>query len=112
VPPSTTGGTYAVTDNSGTDGNGTPALGHVFAGAGAAVTPIAQFYNGNWTPTVRWQLTIAPGQTVSLMHFQTQRVLRADAQAQAIALANLTDPVALIGLTPAQRASIVNFVMP
>jgi hypothetical protein len=112
VPPDATGGTYAVTDNSADDGTATPALGHVFAGAGAAVMPAARFVGAGWKPTVRWPLTIAPGQTVSVLHFEVQRTLRADAQAQAEALANLTDPVALIGLTPAQRASIVNFVVP
>jgi hypothetical protein len=112
VSPASTGGTYMVTDNgNGGDGAFNPALGHVFAGAGATATPIVEFSSA-WSPTQRWQLTIAPGQTASLMHFQVQRTLRADARAQAEALANLTDPVALIGLTPAQRASIVNFVVP
>ena len=58
-------------------------------------------------------MTLAPGESVALLHFTAQRVSqdRAGARAQAEALVNLTDPKALYGLTAQEKALIKNFVI-
>jgi len=104
---------YAVTDR--TDGAATPVLAHVFGGSGARATPSAtHFVTGDAHLSYRWTVMIAAGETVSLMHFAVQRD-RADqsgAVAAAQALSGLTDPNALVGLSAAERARIINFNVP
>jgi len=112
TPPSTTGNTFAITDLSADCCE--PVLGHVFGGPGAPVAPSAtRFVAGDNKVSYAWTVTVAPGQSVALMHFAIQREPdgSAAARAQAEALAALTDPDALTGLTPAERALIVNFVI-
>jgi hypothetical protein len=48
---------------------------------------------------------------MTLMHFAVQRESTdaAGAAAQAQALVNLTDPNALAGMTPVEKAQVVNF---
>jgi hypothetical protein len=118
VDPSTTGNTYAVTDQNGFCCD--PGLGHVFAGTNAAV-PVAavQFINNNDNVFYRYTLTVEPGQTAILLHFAVQRgsntsgyaadTSGADAQAQA--LRDLTDPNALAGMTDDEKAQVRNFVI-
>jgi len=68
------------------------------------------FYDSTWT-----SLTVPPGETVILMQFLAQRANDGDPApviTQARALADLTDPDALAGLTPEERAAIVNFLVP
>jgi hypothetical protein len=57
---------------------------------------------------------LAPGATVTLMHFEVQRGATdaAGAEAQAQALVDLTDPQALDGMSDIERAQVVNFVIP
>ncbi len=59
-------------------------------------------------------VTVAPGQSVSLMHFAVQREPSdaAGAEAQARALSELTDPDALTGMSAAETARVVNFRIP
>jgi hypothetical protein len=87
--------------------------GFVVAGTGAAAAPV-EVKAPTDSPDVltRWTLTIAPGQTVGLLHFLVQTYDVEMTRAQAEALAALNDPDALTGLTPEQRATIVNFVIP
>ena len=89
------------------------AAGFVVGGAGAAVAP-AEVKAPTVSPdaVTRWVVTIAPGQSVGLLHFLVQAADAETARAQAEALATLSDPDALSGLTPQQRAAIVNFVIP
>jgi len=59
-------------------------------------------------------VTVPPGQRVALLHYTLQRDPgdAAGAQSAAQSLVNLADPNALAGLTPAEKAMIVNFVIP
>jgi plastocyanin len=111
--PSETGNTFAVTDQSGSCCD--PALAHVFSGVNPSV-PVAstQFKNGNDDIFTRWTITVQPGQTVTLMHFAVQRAVAdtAGARSQAEALVNLTDPKALEGMSPEEKARVVNFPIP
>jgi len=116
VAPAANGNTYAVlTDNfvpSPEQPTGTrPTVAHVFAGAGAPQTPVLQFANQNDSYWYQWNLSLAPGQTVALLHYTIQRTNGdlAGIQAQAEALAALTDAAALQALTAEDLAQIVNF---
>ena len=110
---------YAVTDNGGApDQPVQPVLAHVFGGAGANVASVApsatHFAAGDGHISYRWTLTIPAGSTVSLMHFAVQRDAtdQSGALAAAQALGALADADALAGLSPEERARIVNFVVP
>ena len=113
VSPSQTGNTYAVTEFR--DKCCYPALAHVFAGPNARV-PMRDVKVWNidddeaWS-NYHWKVTVQPGQTVALMHFTAQRAGTdtAGAQAQAEALAALSDPRALEGMSAEERAQVVNF---
>jgi hypothetical protein len=111
VAPSATGNTYAVTtENGGSD----PALGHVFAGsAGAPVRPVAVFAENSDSPRYDWTVTVPAGGTAIVMHFAVQRepTDAAGVQAQAQALAALSDANELAELTPEERSQVVNFVV-
>ena len=109
VAPSDTGNTYAVT---GTGICCTPLLGAVFAGPNAAVSVgDLQFPNQQRSVSYDWNMTVPPGATVTLMHFEIQRDPNdlAGVQAQAQALVNLTDPDEFTGMTDAEKAQVVNF---
>jgi protocatechuate 3,4-dioxygenase beta subunit len=115
VPPSETGNTYAVTRFN--DDCCHPNLAHVFAGPGARV-PVsdARVYNDSGSISqsrseYHWNVTVAPRQTAILMHFSAQHdpADAAGARAQAEALANLTDPKALQGMSDEEKAEVVNF---
>ena len=114
--PAGTGNRYFVAD----DTNGHPparaAVGIVAAGAGTVGTPVHSLTAGEGQADVvlRWKTTVPPGAQVAFLHFFAQRAPSAagDAVAQAEALVNLADPAALEGLTPGERARIVNFNVP
>ena len=61
-----------------------------------------------------YRVTLLPGATVTFMHFEVQRggSDAAGAEAQARALVDLTDPNVLTGMSDAERAQVVNFVIP
>ena len=109
VAPSDTGNTYAVT---GTGFCCTPLLGAVFAGPNAAV-PVGdlQFPNQQRSVSYDWNMTVPPGASVILMHFEVQRDPNdlSGMQAQAQALVNLSDPDEFTGMTDAEKAQVVNF---
>ncbi len=105
----TTADDWLVTDDLG-DGTGTPAVGHVFSGAGASVQPLTATLAGNsWT--LEFRVTVPAGGRTILLHYATQRFNRADAVTKAPVLRSLAAP-ALDNLTAADRARIVNFVVP
>jgi hypothetical protein len=112
TPPESTGGTYAVLDGSGFCCK--PALGFVFGGANAPVRA-TQFVlsSSNEEVFYTWNVTIPANQSVILMQFAVQRDMNdaAGAQAQAQGLADLSDPNALFGVSDADKAKIVNFVV-
>jgi hypothetical protein len=113
VDPATTSNTYAITDSNGTCCYST--LGFVIAGPNSAVPATgAGFANGSGDFGYRWHVTVPPGQTVMLMHFAIQRDVTdsAGATAMAQALTSLADSDALAGLTPAEKAQILNFRIP
>ena len=107
APSTTTGGYFARHDLNG------QALAYavVYAGVNppAAITAVENVDGTAIAPTAT--LTIAPGQSVSLMHYV---VARAPGDQNAVvtaadALTMLDDPDALSSLTPAEQAEIVNF---
>jgi hypothetical protein len=110
--PASTGRRYALTDSGECC---RPVLGHVFAGAGGRVGVASTLFDeGGGYFSYRWTVTIGPGETVALMHFAVQRdrLDTAGATQQAEALANLTDPRALDGMTLLERSQVVNFDVP
>jgi hypothetical protein len=119
VDPATTGNTYAVTLADASTGAGLvatrPSLGHVFGSLGAAM-PVntVSFQRLTGTSYYRWTVTIAPGQSMTFMHFAFARDPNdlAGADTQGRALADLSDPNALIGMTADERARVVNFKLP
>ncbi|MEQ1869412.1 MAG: carboxypeptidase regulatory-like domain-containing protein, partial [Vicinamibacterales bacterium] len=122
VDPASTNNTYAVTLSDPTTQSLSeespavrPALAHVFAGTGTPLPVTALRIQRLIGPTFyRWIVTVPAGQSVTLMHFAVQRepTDTAGATAQANALANLTDPNALSGMTAEEKARVVNFVIP
>jgi protocatechuate 3,4-dioxygenase beta subunit len=115
VAPSETGNTYAVTRFN--DNCCFPNLAHVFGGPGARLPAAdAKVYNDSGTnqqsrSEYHWNVTVPPGQTVILMHFSAQHdpADTAGTRAQAEALASLSDPKALQGMTDEEKAQVVNF---
>jgi hypothetical protein len=113
VSPSATSNTFAVTDNA--EGCCNPALAQVFGGPGAPLAAdTAQFAAGQGDVSYGWTVTVGPGETVVLMHFAVQRAETdaAGARVQAEALASLSDPRALTGMTAAETGRVVNFRIP
>ena len=110
VTPGATGSRYAVTSGAGSS---TLAVGHVFAGAGGQL-PVASFQAGNSFFSYQWTVTLPPHGSAAFMHFTAQRGWDdvAGAEAQAIALSDVTDPEALTGLSELELGMIVNFVAP
>ncbi|MGZ4843338.1 MAG: beta strand repeat-containing protein [Candidatus Angelobacter sp.] len=109
VAPADTGNTYAVT---GTGFCCTPLLGAVFAGPNAAVPAgDLQFPNQQRSVSYDWNMTVPPGASVIVMHFEAQRDPNdlAGIQAQAQALVNQTDPDEFTGMTDDEKAQVVNF---
>ncbi len=114
VGPAATGGRYAILKPGTTATATRPLVGFVFAGAqaGASATGL-QFPRLIGSSGYQYRLTIPAGESVSVLHFLLQRDPTdvAGAQAQAEVLATLADPAALIGLTAAERARIINFAV-
>ncbi|MCU1382351.1 MAG: LamG domain protein jellyroll fold domain protein [Acidobacteria bacterium] len=113
VAASTTGNTFTVTDFPDCDCT-TSTLGRVFQGAGTPPLPVATSKMTGSHFVYTYQLTLAPGAAATIMHFEVQRDTSgaAAAEAQARALVDLSDPHALDGMTDAERAQVVNFVIP
>lgn len=103
---------WMVTDDTQTD----PAIGHIFAGAGAT-NPMTYGALGNYTNNkdgVVWEyanVTIPAGKTRYILHFQEQRLLSNDAISVAQALV-LLPGYATNGLTLEERQGVLNFVLP
>jgi len=124
VTPGATNNRYAITlgdRSSQSDGEGEsgpvvrPLLVHVFGDGNGRVSADAahfQFLDGN--SYYRWTIAIPAGESVTVMHFAAQRAPAdtAGAQAQAEGLMNLSDASALLGMTPSERALVVNFRIP
>ncbi len=113
VAPAATGNTFAVT--SGTGACCRPALAHVFGGPGGRLAVAAtQFANGNGVVFYRWEVTVPAGGSAIVMHFAVQRepADAAGAHAQAVALATLSEPNALAGMSLEERAQVFNFSVP
>jgi hypothetical protein len=112
VPPSATTNRYAVTDDALTGLPSDPTLGHVFGGPGATIAVSTNFFaDANDKPFYQWNLTVPAGQMVALMHFALQREPGDTnaARIQAEGLMGLTAANELSGLSPAERALILNF---
>jgi hypothetical protein len=89
-----------------------PATGHVVAGPGTSVPSVSYFSTGAMFHY--WQVNnmlFSPGQTQIVMHFVTVQPDQASAQAVVDGLFNLTDPLALKGLSVLERSQIVNFIV-
>ena len=94
-----------------------PTVAHVFDGSAGTVAAGDATFDVDFASrfgrldTVWQGLTLAPGETVVLMHFAVQETTRSAARAAAERLAQLP-PEALAGLTATERAQIVNFDVP
>jgi hypothetical protein len=110
ITPSMSGGRYAVT---ATGEASTLAVGHVFGGVGGQL-PFVQMEENNTYFSYDWTVQIPAHGSVAFIHFTAQRGWNdvANAEAQAVALADLSDPEALAGLSPTELGMIVNFVAP
>jgi protocatechuate 3,4-dioxygenase beta subunit len=86
-----------------------PAVAFVLAGAPPALNPVRAGLDDEFGVYFSYEITLAPGQAVSLMRFVVPAADAATAQALAESLAALTEPEALSGLSPEERAAIVNF---
>ena len=86
------------------------------AAAGTAAAPTFQFADGDDTVFFSYTVTVPAGGTAIIMHFAVQREPGAAGQAaaasQADALATLSDPLALSGMTAEERSQVVNFNVP
>jgi len=110
VMPSMSGGRYAVT--AAADAS-TLAVGHVFGGVGGQLPDVHMQADDTFF-WYEWTLQIPAHGTVAFMHFTAQRGWNdvANAESQAVVLADLSDPDALAGLSPTELGMIVNFVAP
>ncbi len=103
---------WFVTDDD-SDGGGKPAIAHVVAGANGAeeMDYIEQGAYGRAADFIYWEyryVSIPPGETVIFLHFQSQQLTRANAQAVAQWLAGLPEE-ATFGMTTDELAQVVNF---
>jgi hypothetical protein len=103
-------------DGTDLEQSGLPAVALVFDGPEAAVKASAAAFapltSGAAQAAWEWtNLTIPPGETVALMHFLVQQVVRGSAQAAAERLAQLP-PEALAGLGAEELPRIRNFAVP
>jgi plastocyanin len=115
VNPADTGNTYYVASEAFSCCQN-PNVAEVMAGPNAAV-PVStvQFRSSNSDISYQWNtVTIPAGQTVIFMHFALQHDPSDNAglKAQAVALANLSDPNALVGMSDAEKSQVVNFSIP
>jgi hypothetical protein len=118
VSPPTTGNTYAVHayDSLVCDCQ-RPSIAQVFQGSGspaAGVSAIALELPSNWDLSFTYDPVVPPGATIMVMHFELQRNQdnAAGAGAASQALVALADANALSGMSAAERAAVVNFVVP
>ena len=107
----TTADDYLVSDDF-ENGFGVPAVAQVFSGpedGGDVIEPVA-VQGGIEVSTIffTFELAVAPGERVILMHFLAQRAAAADAQTIANTLRS-TPESALVGITAEERRQIVNF---
>jgi hypothetical protein len=106
-----------IDDNSDSDPNqfySLPAPTFVFDGPGGAQRAGAVSFTAPSQGQLNYQwsnVTIAPGETVSYMHFGVQQISRAAARAAAERLGQLP-PEALAGLSPAEVTQVRNFAVP
>jgi hypothetical protein len=111
VRPADTGNTVSVFEDASAS---QPSVGFVFAGQNAPVAALpTTIATGNSSFKYEWVVTVPAGQTRSILHFVVQGPASGAAAVgtQSFALAALTDPNALAGLTAEEKASIVNFVI-
>jgi hypothetical protein len=83
----------------------------VFQGPGGSA-PSALFFDGvSRRMTARWPVTVAPGESVSVLYAYTAQADRGRASATATRLAGMP-PELLAGLSPAEAAAVRNFALP
>lgn len=107
----TTADRWVINDDNGGAAGGDPTVAHIFTDGRLAPTSVSTTVFANFGTegiAYTFTLTIAPGQTVSLLHFGSQQHTLAEMNSE---LATLADPdsAALYGLTPDQRQSVANF---
>lgn len=95
-----------------TDFGGRPTLAQVVAGPGAGTRPTAVSAVTGQSPFwYEYQVTVPAGGRAILMHFAIQNPDRASAALKATSVTSLP-PVTLRGISAADAAAIVNFVVP
>ena len=96
---------YVVTDDT-SNGGGDPSLAHVYAGPGAAVTPVVTAPLGRIIYT--YSVTVPANSRATIMHFDSQNANRTIAIASADALLGL-GAATLDGMSEADLQDVVNF---
>ena len=84
----------------------------VYAGAGTVRRPDASATDGTSYGLTWRKLVVPAGGRIALLSFAVQADTRAAALTEAGALLDLTDPDATSGLSAAEKANIVNFIVP
>ena len=87
-------------------------VGVVYAGSGSVRLPDAAATNGDAYALTWRNLVVPAGGRIIFLNFAVQAGTRAAALAEAGALLALTDPSATSDLSPAEKAAIVNFIIP
>jgi hypothetical protein len=90
--------------------------GYVFAGVGAPVPGALNFVDSQAAHSWQWSLTVPAGGTVSYLSYLVLRdagsTANTDVQTQAAAIFNMTQAGMFDGLSTAEKASVINFVVP
>ncbi len=93
------------------EGTGIAAFTFTYSDPSAALQPDSVLADGNGRIAVTFRLSLAPGERRTLMYFLSQSPDRATAIVRGAALRDLGGS-ALVGLSGAERAQIVNFALP
>ncbi|WP_170113064.1 carboxypeptidase-like regulatory domain-containing protein [Ahniella affigens] len=114
APPALPSAFAVQATNAPSDYNAPAVAGYVYAGPSALVPAAADFAPGRMAFRYGWTPTVAPGQSVSLLHYVLfgQPGDSSAVGARAEALSTLTETNMFDGLSPAERSRIVNFQVP
>lgn len=116
VAPNSTGSRYGIFAPPGPVQSYNPAtVGLVFASSGATLPTALNLLDNQTAHGWSWTITIAPGETASFLNYAVLRPASAGAlasvQAQALAIAEMSQPGMFDGLSAAEKASVKNFVI-
>jgi len=116
VAPNSTGSRYGIFAPPGPVQSYNPAtVGLVFASNAATLPTTLNLLDNQIAHGWSWTITIPPGETASFLNYAVLRPASAGAlasvQAQALAIAEMSQPGMFDGLSAAEKASVKNFVI-